>query len=186
MSWNYTSNKRLRNIIYAGILAALSFVLMRFTEFPLIPSAPFLKTDLGDIPLLIGAIELGPIYAIAIALIKNLLFFATGSSVGGPIGVLVNFIAVSIFGFVLGFATWKKKIVFTIALGLLAGAASMVAIMIPVNFWAVPLFEPGISHQALVDYIYKVNIPFNLVKSSVDIAIVLAISVALRKRNFLK
>lgn len=185
MSWNYTNNKRLHNVIYAGILAALSFVLMRFTEFPLIPSAPFLKTDLGDIPLLIGAIQLGPIYAVAIALIKNLLFFATGSSVGGPIGVLVNFIAVGAFGFVLGSVTLKKKVVFTIALGLLAGAVSMIAVMVPVNFWAVPLFEPGISHQALVNYIYKINVPFNLVKSAVDIAIVLVISVALLKRNFL-
>ncbi|MGB9695119.1 MAG: ECF transporter S component [Caldisericaceae bacterium] len=185
MSWTNNSSKRLRNIIYAGILAALSFVLMRFIEFPLIPSVPFLKTDLGDIPLLLGAIQLGPIYGIAIALIKNLLFFATGAGGGGPIGVLVNFIAVATFAFVTGLLTIKKKSISTIAIGLLLGGISMVAVMVPVNFWAVPLFMPGITQEALVEYIYKVNIPFNLVKAALDVVLVSFLSLALLKRNFL-
>jgi len=183
MSWNY-NKKRLRNIIYAGILAALSFVLMRFTEFPLIPSTPFLKTDLGDIPLLIGAIQLGPIYAIAIALVKNLLFFATGAGQGGPIGVLVNFIAVGTFALAVGLVSLRKKSLPTITIGLVLGMFAMVAIMVPVNFWAVPLFTPGINHQELVNYIYKVNIPFNLIKGAVDISLTFITSIALLKRNF--
>ena len=102
--WKEEKMKRtkLRSIILAGILAALSFVLMRFTEFPLIPAAPFLKTDLGDIPLLIGAVYLGPWYGVAIAFVKNLLFLASGGGSGGLLGSTVNFITLGSFAIVLG------------------------------------------------------------------------------------
>ncbi len=187
MSWN-NNKKKLRSIIYAGILAALSFVLMRFTEFPLMPSASFLKTDLGDIPLLIGAIQLGPIYAVAIALIKNLIFLISGAGQGGPLGVLVNFIAVATFALIVGLFTARKKSTVTILLGLVVGMIAMVLVMIPVNLWAVPRFSPNFAkpemRQALYDYIFKVNVPFNLIKGAIDVLVTTIIAFALRKRKF--
>lgn len=181
MSWN--SKSKLRSVVLAAILSALSFILMRFVEFPIFASFPFLKTDLGDIPLLIGAIFLGPIYAIAIAFIKNLLFLISGAGSGGPLGVLVNFIAVGSFSLITGLVTYKKQKIYWILIGLILGTASFTLIMIPTNLWAAPLFMLGITKQALLDYIYKVNVPFNLIKGLIDTAIVIPLWYGLKKRR---
>jgi len=188
MSWNQTNRtKKLRILIYAGILAALSFVLMRFTEFPIFPSFPFLTMDLSDIPLLVGAIQLGPLYAVAIALIKNLLFLASGGSQGGVLGVFVNFIAVGTFGLIVGLITMRKKNLPTVLAGLFTGFIAMTLIMIPTNLWAVPLFSPNFAKpemkQALYDYILKINLPFNLIKGAIGTTVTLIILTTLKKRK---
>jgi len=174
---------KLRRIILAGILAALGFILMRFTEFPLIPSAYFLKTDLGDIPLLIGAVYLGPWYGVAITFIKNLLFLATGGSGGGIIGSFVNFIALGTFTLVVGSIAKNKINLKRLVPAFITGTLIMALVMIPVNFWAVPLFLPGTTHSVLVNYIFKINFPFNIIKGVIDTIITIITLMALRKRN---
>jgi len=174
---------KLRKIILAGILAALSFVLMRFTEFPLIPSAPFLKVSLGDIPLLIGAVYLGPWYGVAIALVKDLLFLASGGGGGGVLGAFINFIAISTFAFVVGIIAKGNISLKRLILGFVLGTAAMAAVMIPVNFWAVPLFLPNVTHSYLINYIFKVNVPFNLLEGAMDSVITIATLFALKRRN---
>ena len=178
------NKKKLRAILFAGILAALSFVLMRFTEFPLIPAASFLKTDLGDIPLLLGAIYLGPIFGIAIAFTKDLLYMLSGGGGGGLLGAFINFIALGTFAGVLGLITKKSKKIISVILGLIIGAFIMALTMIPVNMWAVPAFwMPGITHKALMEYLFKVNLPFNIIKGIVDIVATYVVFVALKKRQ---
>ncbi len=174
---------KLRRIILASILAALSFVLMRFTEFPLIPSAPFLKVSFGDIPLLIGAVYLGPWYGVSIALVKDLLFLASGGGGGGPLGVLVNFIAISTFAFVVGIVVKGSINLKRLIFGFVLGTIAMAAVMIPVNLWAVPLFLPNVTHSYLIIYIFKVNIPFNLLEGAIDSVITITTLFALKRRN---
>ncbi len=183
--WKEAKMKRtkIRSIILAGILAALSFVLMRFTEFPLIPAAPFLKTDLGDIPLLIGAVYLGPWCGVAIAFIKNLLFLASGGGSGGLLGSTVNFIALSSFAIVVGIIVRGTINLKRLLLGFTAGTVVMTLVMIPVNLWAVPLFLPGITRPALISYIFKINLPFNLIKGALSTIITIATLAAIKKRN---
>ncbi len=180
MSW-----KNLRSIIFAGILAALSFVLMRFTEFPLLPlpQASFLKTDLGDIPLLVGAYLFGPIAGIAIAFVKDLLFFVSGAGQGGPIGVLLNFIATGTFALVVGLVSFKKKNDLTLILGLILGTIAMALIMIPANLWAIPKFLPSWTKEQTLSYIYTINVPFNLIKGLLDTVVTFFIAKALKSRG---
>lgn len=181
MSWN--NNSKLRSIILAAILSALSFILMRFVEFPIFASFPFLKTDLGDVPLLIGGIFLGPMYALAIAFVKNLLFLISGAGQGGPLGVLVNFIAVGTLSVVAGLISYRRQKLFWVIFGVVLGTIVFTLVMIPTNLWAVPLFMPGITRQALYEYIFKVNVPFNLIKGMIDLALIIPLWLTLRKRN---
>ena len=61
------------NLTVAAMLSAVAFILM-FIEFPipmLIPS--FVKMDFSDLPALLGAFALGPVYGVAISFMKNLL-----------------------------------------------------------------------------------------------------------------
>jgi len=162
------ANKKLRIILYAGILSALSFVLMRFTEFPLLPQASFLKTDLGDIPLIVAAYFFGPIVGVTTAFIKNLLFFLSGASEGGAIGVLMNFITTGTFALVLGLITLKRKNTIMLLLGLAIGTVAFVLVMIPTNLWAIPKFIPSWTKEEIWKYIITVNIPFNILKGALD------------------
>ncbi len=181
MSWN--SNSKLRNLVFAAILSTLSFVLMRFVEFPIFASAPFLKTDLGDIPLLFGAIVLGPVYGVGIAIVKNLIYLITGPGAGGPLGVLVNFVALASFALVTGLVCARSKNPFRVFVALILGGLALVLVMIPTNMWAVPLFLPGITRKELMDYIFKINIPFNLIKVAIDTVVVFVVWTSLKKRN---
>ncbi len=182
------STKRLRVFIYAGILSALSFVLMRFVEFPLLPlpQASFLKTDLGDIPLLIAAYFFGPLVGVLATLVKDLLFFISGAGQGGPLGVLMNFIALGTFTLVLGLITLKKKNTTTLLLGLILGTVALVLVMIPANLWAIPQFMPNWGKEETWRYILYINIPFNILKGAIDTLLGFLSIKALEKRNFLK
>ncbi|MCD6426937.1 MAG: ECF transporter S component [Caldisericaceae bacterium] len=177
-------HKKLRAVMLAGILAALSFVLMRFTEFPLIPSASFLKTDLGDIPILIGAVYLGPFYGIGIAFTKDLLYLLSGGGGGGVLGAFINFIATGTFAFVCGAIAYKKKSMANVLTGLIAGMLAMTVVMFFVNMWAVPKFWfPKITHKDLMKYLIGINVPFNLAKGALDTLLTAIVFFSLRKRN---
>jgi len=180
------ANKKLRSFLYLGILAALSFVLMRFTEFPLLPQASFLKTDLGDIPLIVSSYFFGPLAGVLVAFVKDLLFFVSGAGSGGPIGVLLNFIATGTFALVFGLVTLKRKNNLFILLGLILSTVALVLVMIPANLWAVPIFMPSWTKEQVMNYILTLNIPFNILKGAVDTVVGFLTIKALEKRNFLK
>lgn len=78
-------------IATAAMLAALSAVLMML-EMPLPFMPMFLKLDLSDVPVLIGAVLMGPLPGIAIAFFKDVVhIFISGSSTGG-VGELADFL----------------------------------------------------------------------------------------------
>ena len=49
-----TNTTRTRKLVLIAMLAAISFILMIFPQFPLIPAADFLKVEFSIIPILVG------------------------------------------------------------------------------------------------------------------------------------
>ena len=91
MSNRNSSHQYLVKFVSVAMLSAVAFVLMLF-EFPLLPSN-YLKMDFGDVPAIIGGLLFGPIWAVVIELLKNvleLLVRGAGSQMG--FGNLMNFI----------------------------------------------------------------------------------------------
>ncbi len=83
---------RLRQVISAALLAAMAVALM-FFEFPLsFLAPPFYKLDLSEVPVLIGSFALGPWWAAAIELLKNLLKLVLKSTETGGVGEIANFL----------------------------------------------------------------------------------------------
>ncbi|MBN1892043.1 MAG: ECF transporter S component [Clostridiales bacterium] len=83
-----------RKLAVLAILTAMAAVLMALeTSLPLVPG--FLKFDFSEIPVLIGAFAYGPISAIMIELIKNLIHLPFTTTAG--VGQLANFIAGVLF-----------------------------------------------------------------------------------------
>lgn len=167
-------------MVRMAILSALSIVLLLVTRFPIIPSAPFLKYEAADVPILVGTFMFGPLSGIIITFIVAFLqavFFDAGD---GWVGFLMHMIATGTLVLVAGtiykkFYTFKGAIV-----GLIAGSLSMATIMIFSNLFFTVRFY-GVPYDAVVAMILPALLPFNLIKAFANSIIVLILYKSLSK-----
>ncbi len=123
------------NLTVAAMLSAVAFILM-FIEFPipmLIPS--FVKMDFSDLPALLGAFALGPVYGVVISFMKNLLHIVIKGTSTACVGELCNFMLGAVFSAVAGFIYKHHKSRKTAILGAVAGAAAMAVFSVPSNYF---------------------------------------------------
>ena len=125
---------RIRKLTVTAMLSAVAFVLM-FMDFPLPMIMPsFVQMDFSDLPELLGAFALGPVYGILVALIKNLLHLILAGSTNG-VGELCNFLLGASFAWVAGFVYQRKKTRSGAVLGSVLGAVAMGVFSVPLNFF---------------------------------------------------
>lgn len=179
MSDRSVASRRLRFIVIAGALAAISTGL-RFLETPLPLLPGFLKLDFSNIPALIGGFALGPVAGTAILLIKNLIYLPFSSTMG--VGEIADFIIsaslVLTASLIYKYHKSRKGAVW----GMVSGSALMSFIAGPlmnafvlVPFYAMLFFpsveaiigvaaavNPGIN--SVWTYVLFAVIPFNVVK----------------------
>ena len=125
------------NLTVAAMLSAVAFILM-FIEFPipmLIPS--FVKMDFSDLPALLGAFALGPVYGVVISFMKNLLHIVIKGTSTACVGELCNFMLGAVFSAVAGFIYKHRKSRKTAILGAIAGAAAMAVFSVPSNYFII-------------------------------------------------
>ena len=176
------------NLTVAAMLSAVAFILM-FIEFPvpmLIPS--FVKMDFSDLPALLGAFALGPVYGVAISFMKNLLHIVVKGTSTACVGELCNFMLGAVFSAVAGFIYKHHKSRKTAILGAVAGAAAMALFSVPSNyfitypayveFYHMPLEAILGMYQAirpstngLLECLMVFNMPFTFVKGMIDVAL---------------
>ena len=83
--------KDLTIYIKIALLSAIAMILM-YIDFPVIPLFPWLKIDLSEVPVLMGGFAFGPMAAIFIELIKNILIIIVKGTNTGFVGEIANFI----------------------------------------------------------------------------------------------
>ena len=173
------------NLTVAAMLSAVAFILM-FIEFPipmLIPA--FIKMDFSDLPALLGAFALGPVYGVIISYMKNLLHIVIKGTSTACVGELSNFILGAIFSAVAGYLYKHHKSRKTAIIGAVAGAVAMGVLSVPSNYFVVypayvqfyhmPLEAILGMYQAilpsadsLIKCLILFNLPFTLVKGLLD------------------
>ena len=173
------------NPTVAAMLSAVAFILM-FIEFPipmLIPA--FIKMDFSDLPALLGAFALGPVYGVIISFMKNLLHIVIKGTSTACVGELSNFILGAIFSAVAGYIYKHHKSRKTAIIGAVAGAVAMGVLSVPSNYFVVypayvqfyhmPLEAILGMYQAilpsadsLIKCLILFNLPFTLVKGLLD------------------
>ena len=173
------------NLTVAAMLSAVAFILM-FIEFPipmLIPA--FIKMDFSDLPALLGAFALGPVYGVIISFMKNLLHVVIKGTSTALVGELSNFILGAIFSAVAGYLYKHHKSRKTAIIGAVAGAVAMGVLSVPSNYFVVypayvqfyhmPLEAILGMYQAilpsadsLIKCLILFNLPFTLVKGLLD------------------
>ena len=155
-----------KTIVLIGVLSALSFGLMIFPHFPIIPAYSFLDVDFSDVPALLGAVAVHPVAGLLIVLIKNILHLPISST--GFVGELSNFICGATLVLSTGLFTrclmkntpYKKKLLFVLPV---ASLFQLVAAILGNYFLMIPLFNIQAMAKA---YILGGVIPFNLIKDA--------------------
>lgn len=172
-------NSKLNKLIKVALLAALAYMLM-FLELalPIFPS--FLKLDISDLPAIISALAMGPLYGVAVELIKNLLHLMQTSS--GGIGELANFIVGSALIIPAGLIYGKNHTKLGAAIGLAVGVVCMaIAGGLANYFILIPFYQSFMPIEAIVAMAAEVNgavtnlftlvlfaiVPFNLFKGTI-------------------
>ena len=181
-----TSRSRTHKLAVTAMLSAVAFVLM-FIDFPipaLIPS--FVKLDISDLPELLAAFSMGPLYGVAVTLLKNLLFILLHGTSSAYVGELFNFLMGSVFAFSAGFIYQRKKSRKSALIGSIVGAALMALISVPLNYFVVypayvvcyglPLEAIIGMYQAirpstngLLECLVIFNMPFTFCKGMLDV-----------------
>ena len=182
------SRSRTHKLTVTAMLSAVAFILM-FIEFPipaLIPS--FVKLDISDLPELLAAFSLGPIYGVAVTFLKNLLHILIKGTSSAYVGELFNFVMGSVFAFSAGFIYQRKKSRKSALLGSVVGAVLMAVLSVPLNYflgypayvvcYGLPLEAIIGMYQAILpsaDSLIKClvifNLPFTFFKGMLDVVL---------------
>lgn len=168
-----------------AMLSALAAVLM-FIDFsiPLVPS--FIKLDVSELPGLLASFSLGPVYGVAVILIKDLINVARSTSSG--VGEFCNFLLGAVFVFTAGLAYKKMKSRKGALIGSLIGAIAMAVLSFPINYYITYPFYLKLysmtaeqmvgvyqailpSVKSLSDCLLIFNTPFTLFKGLLDVAL---------------
>ena len=164
---NSKQNQNLNKFIKISLLGAMAVVLMYF-EFP-IPFSPFtwLKIDLGDIPALIGGFAFGPLAAITIQVIKNILFLIVKGGDSGLIGPVANLLIGTFMVVPVALMHKIKKGNKSLLIGMGIGFIVTQILGILVNVYILlPVYGMvDMSTKDLVNYISVGLIPFNGIKT---------------------
>ena len=178
---------RTHKLTVTAMLSTVAFLLM-FIEFPIPALIPaFVKLDISDLPELLAAFSLGPIYGVIVTLLKNVLFSVLHGTSSAYVGELFNFIMGSVFSFSAGFIYQRRKSRKSALTGALVGAL-MAVFSVPSNyfitypayveFYHMPLEAILGMYQAirpstngLLECLMVFNMPFTFVKGMIDVAL---------------
>lgn len=180
--------QRTHKLAVAGMLSAVAFVLM-YVEFPIPALIPaFVKLDVSDLPELLAAFALGPVWGVVVTLLKNVLFSILHGTSSAYVGELFNFLLGSVFSFTAGLIYHRGKTRRSALAGALIGAAMMALVSVPVNYFIVyPAYvqlykmpmdaiigmyqeiNPAVNN--LMGCLVLFNLPFTFFKGMLDVAL---------------
>ncbi len=172
-----------KKLVITSMLTALAVItlMVPFLRTPLLPAAPFLEYDAMDVPIMIGALMLGPGSGVAITVIASIIQGITVSGSSGIYGIIQHIIATSAFVTVTAIVHNKNKDKkFGLLIALILGTIAMAAVMVPANLIVTPFFM-GTPVSAVVGMIIPIIIPFNLLKAGINSVIVYILYPTIKK-----
>ncbi len=178
------TQKKTHRLTVTAMLSAVACALM-YLEFPLpflIP--PFVKLDISDLPELLAAFSLGPLFGALVSLLKNLLFMLLHGTSSVGVGELCNFLFGVVFSVTAGSVYWMRKTRRGAMLGAILGALAMALVSLPLNYYLIYPFYAKVylpmeniiaAYQALLpsvrslwDCLLIFNLPFTFAKGLLD------------------
>lgn len=187
---NTSTMIRTKDMTKVAMLSVIGFVLMYF-QLPLtFVAPPFMKLDISDLPVLMGAFTMGPVYGIIIAALKNLMHIIFKGTMTAGVGELSNFIISSTFALVSSYIYRKHRTYKGAVLSMTVGVLAMTILAMASNYFVVfPLYGKVMPMEAIIAMgsaitpkitglftmmIYSV-LPFNLIKGFTTSAVMMLV-----------
>ncbi len=150
-----------KDIAVMAVLAAMAY-LISFFKFPIFPSASFLHLDFSNVFIMLAGFIYGPVSAVTVGLVKELLSVLTKTSTGG-IGELANFIVLVAYAVVPATLYRFRKGIKVVILGLVIGCVLQVVAGLVTNRY---LFFPLYGLESKFKSFITVISLFNLIKAA--------------------
>lgn len=161
-------NNNVRRLARIGMLSALAIVLVLFVHFPLIPAAPFLEYDPGDIPILIVTFMYGPWYGLMMTVVVSVIQGVSVSAGSGWIGIVMHILSTGAFCIVAGLIYRRKRTIQGAVLALAAGVLVTTVVMAGCNLIFMPMFLADSTARDVAAMLIPIIIPFNLLKAGIN------------------
>ena len=187
---NSSSMIRTKDMTKVGMLSVIAFILMYFQLPITFVAPPFMKLDISDLPVLMGAFTMGPVFGIIIAALKNIMHIIFKGTMTAGIGELSNFLISSTFAFVSAYFYRKHRTYKGAILSLTLGVLAMTFLAMLSNYFVVfPLYAKVMPMDAIIAMgsaitpritglfsmmIYSV-LPFNLIKGFTTSAVMMLV-----------
>lgn len=163
-----------KKLTIVALFCALAFVCTATIKVPVM----FLTLDIKDSVIVLCSLILGPLSALAVAIIVPLLELTYSAT--GLYGLIMNILSSVTFSLVTGLIYKYKKTFYGAVVGLLSGVASVLSVMLLANLFITPYYM-GVSTSEVAALIPTVLLPFNLVKATLNAGIVLLLYKPLSK-----
>jgi len=175
---------RTKKLAALAMLATMAYIVMYFLRIPL---WSFLKYDPKDIILVITGFIYGPLSACLVTIVVCVIEMFNASDTGF-IGMIMNILASCSFACTAAFIYQKIHTKRGAVIGLTAGIAVMVPVMLLWNYLITPMYME-MTREVVAGMLIPIFLPFNLFKGGLNMAFTLLlykpIITALRKANLL-
>jgi len=171
------NTKRLTTLAMLAALAIVAMLTIRIQIF-----AEFLTYDPKDVIIIIGGFLFGPIAVLPIIVVAALIEMTISGTAHWGLLMNISSSAAFVIPAVMIYRHWRNLP--SAVIGLIIGAITVTGVMLLLNYLIVPLYT-GAPRAVVVSMLVPVILPFNLVKSALNAAIVMmlykSVSVALTK-----
>jgi riboflavin transporter FmnP len=157
-------NQKTRKIVMLGVLASVA-VLLSLANWPIFPSAPHLRFDTADVPVLIAGFAFGPGAGLLVTFIMAVLMAAI-TGLDGAVGALMHFLSTGSLVLAASFVYRRYHTLGGAIGGLLAGTVAQTLVMPLVNLAIVPIIY-GFSREQVVGML-PILFAFNGVKAGLS------------------
>lgn len=158
-----------KKLAVLSVLSALAFAVTLITN--LIPPVMFLSFDAKDAVILIASLIYGPISGLMMTVAVSFIEMITISTTGF-IGFVMNVLSTVAFACVGSFIYQKMRNIKGMVTGLVTGILVSTGVMILWNYLITPLYMK-VPREAVVELLLPLFLPFNLIKSGINAALVL-------------
>lgn len=161
-----------RHLTIIALLSAISFVLMIFPQFPILPGASFLKIDFSIVPVLLGTLLLGLKQGYTILILRSVLkLLLNNEGPGDLIGIPMNIMGMAVFMTIIVLVMRRTKLSKgQFMWGSVLGTIGLTLVMVILNYiYAVPLYAifANFDIKATIGmgrYLLWMVVPFNLIE----------------------
>lgn len=153
------NDAKIKKMTTIAMLCAIAYVVMFTVRIPVVL---FLKYEPKDVIIAIGGFMMGPMAAFTVSFVVALIEMFSVSDTG-IIGFIMNVLSSCSFACVAALIYKYKKNIKGAVVGLIAGTAAMVSIMMLWNYLITPLYM-NIPRSEVVKLLVPAILPFNVLK----------------------